>query len=87
MDSLWGAIGGTIPDLDVFANAFFHEIDALAMHRGISHSFFFSILAPLVFGWLTYKLYDSGTYQKMWYKIGIGVINLGLLFMILSIPK
>lgn len=52
----WGAVGGTIPDLDVMVGgilksiAWFDEMDALAFHRGISHSFFFAILAPLVLG-------------------------------------
>lgn len=52
----WGAVGGTIPDLDVMVGGIFQSIglfddmDALAFHRGISHSFFFAILAPLVLG-------------------------------------
>ncbi|MFZ2900686.1 MAG: metal-dependent hydrolase [Saprospiraceae bacterium] len=54
---LWGAVGGTIPDLDVMANFFTDEITALAFHRGISHSFFFAFTAPLVFGWLVHRLY------------------------------
>jgi inner membrane protein len=35
---LWGAIGGTIPDLDVFANLVTDEISALAFHRAITHA-------------------------------------------------
>ena len=52
---LWGAIGGTIPDLDVLANFFMSEMGALAFHRGITHSFFFAFTTPFIFGWLTYK--------------------------------
>ncbi|MBK9255098.1 MAG: metal-dependent hydrolase [Saprospiraceae bacterium] len=55
---LWGAVAGTIPDLDVVANAFLSPIDALAFHRGITHSFVFSILAALAFGWLLHKMYQ-----------------------------
>ena len=65
---MWGAIGGTIPDLDVLANFMLTDVEALAFHRGISHSFFFAIISPFFFGWLTHRLYASGLYQKSWYK-------------------
>ena len=61
---LWGAIGGTIPDLDIIANFFMDNVDALAVHRGISHSIFFSVLAPLPFAWLIHQLYEQDTYKK-----------------------
>ena len=40
---LFGAIGGTIPDLDVFIGKllFNNEIDITAFHRGFMHSFLF----------------------------------------------
>ena len=34
---LWGAVAGTIPDLDVFLRAFYHPIEAALVHRGFSH--------------------------------------------------
>lgn len=55
----WGAVGGTIPDLDIITKPLMTEIESLAFHRGISHSFLFSILAGLLFGWLIYRLYQS----------------------------
>jgi inner membrane protein len=59
---LFGAIGGTIPDLDVFIGGWIYgnEIDAMAFHRGFMHSFLFAFLAPFVIGWITHKLYDFG---------------------------
>lgn len=59
---LFGAIGGTIPDLDVFIGGLIYgnKIDAMAFHRGSMHSFLFAFLAPFVFGWITHKLYDFG---------------------------
>ena len=59
---LFGAIGGTIPDLDVFIGRLLYqnEIQAMAFHRGFMHSIFFAIIGCFVFGWLTYKLYDFG---------------------------
>jgi len=56
---LWGAVGGTIPDLDVLGKFFLSDIDNLAFHRGISHSIFFSILAAVALGWIVSNLYKS----------------------------
>ncbi len=55
----WGAVGGTIPDLDVITKPFMTEIQSLAFHRGISHSILFAVLFGLGFGWLIYRLYES----------------------------
>jgi len=35
---VWGAVAGTIPDMDVLGKYFLSELDNLAFHRGISHS-------------------------------------------------
>jgi inner membrane protein len=70
---LFGAIGGTVPDLDVFIGRFFYnnEIQAMAFHRGFMHSILFAVLGCFFFGWITYKLYNSNkrkdtTTQKDW---------------------
>lgn len=59
---LFGAIGGTIPDLDVFIGGWLYgnEIDAMAFHRGFMHSILFAILGSFLFGWITFTLYDKG---------------------------
>ncbi|WP_223034187.1 metal-dependent hydrolase [Hanstruepera marina] len=59
---LFGAIGGTIPDLDVFVGSwlFGNEIDAMLYHRGFMHSILFSVLGAFLFGWLFYKMYNTG---------------------------
>ena len=59
---LFGAIGGTIPDLDVFIGRLLYdnEIQAMAFHRGFMHSILFAILGCFLFGWITYKLYNFG---------------------------
>jgi inner membrane protein len=45
---LYGAIAGTIPDLDVLASFFTDTVSALEIHRGFTHSIFFSVLfAPV----------------------------------------
>lgn len=73
---LFGAIGGTIPDLDVFIGSWLYgnEIDAMLFHRGFMHSILFSVLAAFLLGWLVHKLYNSGrrlntTTQKDWISL------------------
>ncbi len=59
---LFGAIGGTIPDLDVYIGSLLYnnEIDAMLFHRGFMHSIVFSVVAAFILGWLTHKLYNWG---------------------------
>jgi inner membrane protein len=76
---IWGAIGGTIPDLDILANPFMDDIAALAFHRSITHSIFFSLVAPLIFGGLVFKLYDSRFHKSGAYKTLVTVINVCIL--------
>lgn len=53
---LYGAIAGTIPDLDVLASYFTDTVSALEIHRGFSHSIFFSMVFAPIFGWLISKI-------------------------------
>ncbi len=53
---LFGAIAGTIPDLDVLARYVMDTVTATEWHRGFSHSIFFSIVFAPIFGWLIWKL-------------------------------
>ena len=63
---VWGAIAGTIPDLDVFLRAFYHPIDAALLHRGFSHSILFSFLFSPVFSWILFHLYKKKYPFKLW---------------------
>ena len=65
---LWGAVGGTIPDLDVFATFFCDEITATSFHRGFMHSFLFAALAPWVLAKLTQWFYHNNVYRLRGYK-------------------
>lgn len=56
---LWGAIAGTIPDLDIFQRFFTDEITATYLHRGFSHSLVFAILMAFVLGWLAHKIHKK----------------------------
>ncbi len=62
---LYGAIAGTIPDLDVLSSHFTSTVSALEIHRGFTHSIFFSVMAGLLFGWLVSK-YETYKDAKGW---------------------
>ncbi|MCK0157154.1 metal-dependent hydrolase [Cellulophaga sp. F20128] len=62
---LYGAIAGTIPDLDTFASYFTDTVTALKIHRGFTHSLFFSIVFAPIFGWLV-STYESHKSIKNW---------------------
>lgn len=73
---LFGAIGGTIPDLDVIVGGIIHQnkIDAMLFHRGFMHSILFSVLAAFFFGWLVFKFYNTKkridtTSQSDWVRL------------------
>ncbi len=67
---LWGAVGGTIPDLDVFASFFTDEIASTSFHRGFMHSFLFAALAPWLLAKLTQWFYGANVYKRRGYKAG-----------------
>ncbi len=62
---LYGAIGGTIPDLDVLASHFTDTVTALEIHRGFTHSIVFSVLMAPLFSWLVTR-YESYKNKKQW---------------------
>jgi len=70
---LFGALGGTIPDLDVFVGKwlFGNEIQSMAFHRGVMHSIPFALVACVVLGYLLFWCYNRGqrfgtTTRKDW---------------------
>jgi inner membrane protein len=71
---LWGAVGGTIPDLDVFASLFTDEITSTSFHRGFMHSFLFAAFAPWLLAWLAQRFYDVRMHQRRGYKLTFMVV-------------
>lgn len=68
---LYGAIAGTIPDLDVLASHFTDTTRALAIHRGFTHSIVFSMIFAPIFGWLVsrfekYKDFKGWSWLFFW---------------------
>jgi len=56
---IWGAALGTLPDLDVLANPFLTNVQALGFHRSLTHSLVFAVLAAPLFGWLLRRFHAS----------------------------
>ncbi len=53
---LYGAILGTIPDLDIIVGKFLSDIEGVAIHRGLSHSLLFFLFLSPVLGLLISKI-------------------------------
>ncbi len=54
--AIWGAVLGTLPDLDIIANLFLDPVASLASHRAASHSFIIVLLVSPIIGWGLKKL-------------------------------
>jgi inner membrane protein len=66
----WGALAGTLPDLDVLASPLLTAAQALRFHRGASHSLLFApIVAPLLgllVAWLYRRRSDAHADWRGW---------------------
>ncbi|MCL7754180.1 metal-dependent hydrolase [Polaribacter sp. Z022] len=62
---LYGAIAGTIPDLDVLATHFTDTVSALEVHRGFTHSILFSVLFAPILAFIVTK-YEKHKNFKDW---------------------
>ncbi len=80
---LWGALAGTIPDLDVLFMPFLDELSMITVHRGISHSIFFAIVAGLLLGWLFARWYkgdaSNANFRDWSLLFGLGFLTHSLL--------
>jgi inner membrane protein len=63
---LWGAALGTLPDLDVLANPFLTEAQALLFHRGPSHSLLLTALLTPLIGLALARLHRDGPSWRRW---------------------
>ena len=52
----YGAVLGTIPDLDILVGKFLSDVEGVAIHRGLSHSLLFFMFLSPVLGWLISKI-------------------------------
>ncbi len=73
---LWGAIAGTLPDLDVVAYPFLDEVAKLSWHRGPSHAFFYLTLAAPFVGWGISRLHRNiGTWKQWTLLVYLGLVT------------
>src|SRR5690606_29152631 len=64
--ALWGAVGGTLPDLDAFIDHG-NAILNMTRHRAESHSLFvLTLLAPLL-AWMVSRLHGEAALFKRWW--------------------
>jgi inner membrane protein len=66
--ALLGAVGGTIPDLDVLLTFFYDSLEKISVHRGYSHSILFCFLGAFLFGWILTKMKatKSVSFRRLW---------------------
>lgn len=61
---LWGAVAGTIPDLDIIPGSFMDTVARLDFHRGLSHSILFCLILAPILGALIAKLHRQENASK-----------------------
>lgn len=71
----YGAIAGTIPDLDVIASNFTDTVTALEVHRGFTHSVLFSVFFAPIFGFIVSKLEKHKNFKDWTLLFFLGFIT------------
>ncbi|MBB6459521.1 metal-dependent hydrolase [Flammeovirga kamogawensis] len=79
--AIFGAIAGTIPDLDTLASPFLDTVGELTFHRSVTHSFLFCFLAAPIFGYLCHKIFgkQKDTFKEWTLLFFLGFITHSLL--------
>ncbi|MGD9309718.1 MAG: metal-dependent hydrolase [Desulfosarcina sp.] len=82
---LWGAVLGTLPDLDVFI-PLGGPVNDFVYHRGFSHSLFLlALLSPLI-AWLITNIHsDTKRYYRRWVLLCFLVLEASVLLDLLTI--
>ena len=82
---VWGAIAGTLPDLDVIVNGFMSPVDALAFHRGPTHSALYLFITSFILGWAVFRMYQL-PYHRWFGIIGWSILTsaIGLIIVFLG---
>jgi inner membrane protein len=64
--AIWGAVLGTLPDLDIVANLFLDSVDALASHRSATHSFLVALVLSPIIAYFLRRLHikDKATHRE-----------------------
>jgi inner membrane protein len=82
---VWGAVLGTLPDLDVFI-PLGGPVNDFVYHRGFSHSLFLlAILSPLI-AWLISKVHpDTKRYYRGWVLLSLIVLESSVILDLMTV--
>ena len=82
---LWGAVLGTIPDLNVFI-PLGGTVNDFVYHRGFSHSLFILALLSPIIAWLITKIHsETKRYYRRWVLLCLIVLEASVLLDLLTI--
>ncbi|AHM62098.1 membrane-bound metal-dependent hydrolase [Flammeovirgaceae bacterium 311] len=76
---LWGAIAGTIPDLDVLANPFLDTVGELTFHRSLTHSLLFAVVVSPLLASLLHRWQGRASWQQWFWLFFLGFVTHALL--------
>lgn len=76
---IYGAVAGTIPDLDVFIGNFYDTVTALEIHRGFSHSIVFSVFMAPILGYLLSRIHKQANWKNWSLLVFLGLFTHPLL--------
>lgn len=68
-----GAIAQSLPDIDSLAVFWLSPADNLLAHRGITHSFFFAVIATLSLAYLGYRTHPTHKFSYLQWTMLFGV--------------
>lgn len=72
---IWGAVLGTLPDLDTVADIFLTEAQALTFHRSLTHSLVFVGIVSVLVGIGLSRLHDETSFsRKQWAVLAAAVL-------------
>ncbi|MCB2230317.1 metal-dependent hydrolase [bacterium] len=71
---IWGAVAGTLPDLDVLFYPLMDEVTRLGWHRGISHSLLLNCALAPVLGWVLFRLNGRRASVKDWSVLSLACL-------------
>lgn len=77
--ALWGAVAGTLPDLDTFIDQG-NAVLNMTRHRAESHSLFFLTLAAPLLAWLPARLHgEAAIFKRWWLALWLALVTHPLL--------
>ncbi|MEO0559149.1 MAG: metal-dependent hydrolase [Bacteroidota bacterium] len=85
----WGALAGTLPDLDVVTYPFLDLAGQLYIHRGVTHGLAFGLVMGPLLGWIVWRIErwrgrtdperDAGTWRLWAWAMALGLVTHPLL--------